>query len=130
MVENGEENPNRAEFSFQDDIDALKIFGPIALKKTIEAQNGPRNNQPNNKKASNNGQRYNYVTYNNNRQKNQVQVKLPNHVATKPSTASLDLGSVSSSFREVTQGEHPKKRRYNQLVLSPWDDSAAKKAIN
>jgi len=37
MVENGEENPTRAEFSFQDDIDALKIFGPIALKKTIEA---------------------------------------------------------------------------------------------
>ena len=57
-------------------------------------------------------------------------MKLPNHVAIKPSTASLDLGSARSSFREVTDGDRPKKRRYNKLVLSPWDDSAAKKAIH
>ena len=36
--EEGEEDEYaRPDFSFQDDADALRVFGPIATKKTIEA---------------------------------------------------------------------------------------------
>ena len=135
MVETIEENPRGPEqFSFQDEVDALKIFGPIALKKNIETGHH-RGNQPSmNKRAGGqqNAYRYNHVSYNDRKlRKNQVQVKLPNHVATKPSTASLELDSAGSSFHEVTEAEgRSKKRRHHQLVLSPWDDTAAKKAIH
>ena len=52
MVETIEENPRGPEqFSFQDEVDALKIFGPIALKKNIE-KGHHRGNQANmNKRA-------------------------------------------------------------------------------
>ena len=37
LVDGNDENGNiRPDFSFQDDVDVLKVFGPIATKKTIE----------------------------------------------------------------------------------------------
>ena len=118
------------EFSFQNEVDALKIFGPIATKKSIETQAALRENHKKSRQYQN-GQRFNHVTYQENRRKNQVvKVKLPNQVTSKPSTASLDMVSNRSSFREITEGDTRKKRNYNQIVLSPWDDQAAKNAIH
>ncbi len=48
----------------------------------------------------------------------------------KPSNDSLDfVMSHRSSFNEITEGaEQKRKRRYQKLILTPWDDTAAKRA--